>query len=448
MDFILANRAVIATGLSVVILLWLILKWRVPAFAALIGVSLLAALGAGLGTEAAYDTVIRGMGGTLGFIAVIVGLGSLFGAILESGGGLPKLASGLLARGKGQGGETRFGLIGLLASIPVFFDVALIILAPMAWALSSQSKRSVMAYGLPLLVGLAIAHAFIPPTPGPVAVAEIVGAQLSWVILAGLLAGLPSFFLAGPLLTRQLERMSLLPDVRADHVPAVETGSGGISALTVISLILTPLVLILLASVIGLIGLEGPVASVIGFIGHPFSALLIACLAAAAVTRTQGPQRRERMNGAIARALEPAGAVILVTGAGGAFKQVLVESGAGAQLADIALAAGLIPIVAGYVLALIVRVAQGSATVAMITAAGLAAPLLEAVSASAWDRAVLVIAIAAGASALSHVNDSGFWLVSRIFRLSEAQTLRTWTLATLVLSLSGLVMALMLSMVA
>ncbi len=434
-------RPLIATGLAIPLLLLLVLRWRVPAFAALIAVALAAALAAGMPTEEAYSTITTGMGGTLGFIAVIVGLGALFGALLDAGGGLPNLAAAVIGRSGVRGSQTALGVVGLIVAIPVFFDVALIILAPMAVALAKRAGKPVMAYGLPLLAGLAIAHAFIPPTPGPVAVAEIIGADLAWVILAGLITGIPALLLAGPFLTNALERVGQLPAGMGLAGTVEETREAVMPAGQVLALILLPLILILLRAIIGLGDANGWWVDLINLVGHPFGALLLACALTAFFAVRSDTKARERINLAIARALEPAGAVILVTGAGGAFKQVLVDTGAGAQLAHLALALGLTPLLAGYCLALLVRVAQGSATVAMITAAGMTAPLMAGLEMSPLDRAFVVVAIAAGASALSHVNDSGFWLVSRIFHLSEAETLRSWTLSTLVLSLTGLVVS-------
>ncbi len=440
-----AARPLLATLAAIPLLLWAVLRLKIPAFAALIGVSLLAALAAGMDGETAYATITSGMGGTLGFIAVIIGLGSLFGALLEAGGGLPQLARTVLSGRGGFAGQTLTGLIGLLVAIPVFFDVALLILAPVVLALSRQSGRPVLAFGLPLLVGLAIAHAFIPPTPGPVAVAEIIGADIAWVILAGVLVGLPALIIAGPVLARFLERAGQLPDSilelgAEDDLPADPVGPG-----LVIALILLPVALILCQASLGLLGYSGPLAETFALIGHPFGALLIACAASALAVLGRSDVIRQRMNLAIANAFAPAGAVILVTGAGGAFKQVLVDTGAGAQLAEIFVGFGFAPLLMGYCLALIVRVAQGSATVAMITAAGMVAALIGDTAIGAFDLALIVTAIAAGASGVSHVNDSGFWLVSRIFNLSEAETLRSWTLATTVLSLTGLLVCLILA---
>lgn len=435
-------RPLIVTGLAIPVLLVLVLRLRVPAFAALIGVALAAALAAGMPADDAYATITSGMGGTLGFIAVIVGLGALFGALLEAGGGLPNLANAVIGRSGVRGSQTAIGVVGLIVAIPVFFDVALIILAPVALALARRAGKPVMAYGLPLLAGLAIAHAFIPPTPGPVAVAEIIQADLAWVILAGLVTGVPALILAGPMFATVLERIGQMP-TGLDLLKPEETGPGPtMPAGQVLWLILLPLILILGRAVVGVTDASGWVVDGLNLIGHPFGALLLACALTAFFAVRAGPTSRDRINLAIARALEPAGAVILVTGAGGAFKQVLVDTGAGAQLAQLALTLGLTPLLAGYFLALLVRVAQGSATVAMITAAGMTAPLMSGLDMSGLERAFVVVAIAAGASALSHVNDSGFWLVSRVFRLTEAETLRSWTIATLALSLTGLAVSL------
>ena len=182
---------------------------------------------------------------------------------------------------------------------------------------------------------------------------------------------------------------------------------------------------------------EGAFRYLLGVVGHPFSALLIGCAATWVLLNPRTPESKRVMSEAMARAFEPTGAVILVTGAGGAFKQVLVDTGAGDQLANAALGMGMGPLLAGYLLAVMLRLAQGSATVAMITAAGLTAPIIAAAHLSAPQLGLVTIAIAAGATTTSHVNDSGFWLVSRIFGITPKETLRTWTVSTTLLSLVG-----------
>jgi len=374
MSFLIEHRAIITTIIAVALLLGLVLRLRMHAFPALLVVSLFAALAGGMAPETALQTVTQGMGGTLGFIAIVIGLGAMFGVFLEAGGGVQALSEWIIDKTGLSKGPWTMGIIGLIVAIPVFFDVALIILAPIVFSLAKKARRAPLVFGLPLLAGLATAHAFVPPTPGPIAVAELLGADLGWVILFGLIAGAAAMIIAGPLYTQFAEKRGWL---EAEREPPLQT--------------------------------------------------------AETVTAS--------------KALEPTGAVILITGAGGAFKQVLIETGAGKALAEASVSAGLTPIVAGFVLALLVRVAQGSATVAMITAAGLTAPIVTLAALSAPQTALVVIAIAAGASACSHVNDSGFWLVNRYFGQSEAQTLKTWTVCATLVGFVGFAIAFVLSLI-
>ncbi len=447
MELVLENRALIATLAGIGALLVLILRARMHAFAALLLVAIFSALAAGMAPKLAFDTVQKGMGGTLGFIAPVIGLGALFGAILEASGAVQALArkvSNMASVGKQR---WAMGGLGVVAATPVFFDVALIILMPFIAALSSRTGRLSLVFGLPLCAGLAVGHAFIPPTPGPIAIAELIGADLGWVILFGAITGLISVAIAGPLLSWALERHGMMPG----HVSEFANTSGengktprvsfGLAA----ALIALPLVLILIGTIGQLVMSPGAVKDTVAVIGHPFSALLIASGVTYGLLAPKTETDRSQMRDALTRAFEPTGIVILVTGAGGAFKQVLVDTGAGAQLAEGILSFGFTPILAGFALALLVRLAQGSATVAMITAAGLSAPIVAAANLTAPELGLVTIAIAAGASGFSHVNDSGFWLVSRLFQINEAETLRTWTVSTGLIAISGLMSVLLLS---
>ena len=417
------------------------------AFAALMLVAIFSALAAGMAPTLAFETVQKGMGGTLGFIAPVIGLGALFGAILEASGAVQALARKVSFLASVGRQRWAMGGLGLAAATPVFFDVALIILMPFVAALSSRTGRVAMVFGLPLCAGLAVGHAFVPPTPGPIAIAQLIGADLGWVILFGGLTGLISMAVAGPILSWWLERRGAMPgEIETPRVAADLADEPRVSFTLASSLIALPLVLILLGTLGGLTLPSGVLKDAVQVTGHPFSALLIASGATLLVLAPRDEAGKTSMREAMTRAFEPTGIVILVTGAGGAFKQVLVDTGAGAELANGVLALGLTPILAGFALALLVRLAQGSATVAMITAAGLTAPIVAGADLSAPQLGLVTIAIAAGASGFSHVNDSGFWLVSRLFKLSEAETLRTWTVSTGLIAITGLVSALLLSL--
>lgn len=448
MSVLIEHRAIITTIIAVALLLGLVLRLRMHAFPALLVVSLFAAIAGGMAPETALQTVTQGMGGTLGFIAIVIGLGAMFGVFLEAGGGVQALSEWIIDKAGLSKGPWTMGIIGLIVAIPVFFDVALIILAPIVFSLAKKARRAPLVFGLPLLAGLATAHAFVPPTPGPIAVAELLGAELGWVILFGLLAGAAAMIIAGPLYTLFAEKRGWLEAERAPPLQASETATaenGGQMAKIALAVIAVPLGLILIGTISKAVMASGKMLQLITFIGHPITALLLACGLGYLAFKPKTDEGQAIYRRALSKALEPTGAVILITGAGGAFKQVLIETGAGKALAEASVSAGFTPIVAGFVLALLVRVAQGSATVAMITAAGLTAPIVTLAQLSAPQTALVVIAIAAGASACSHVNDSGFWLVNRYFGQSEAQTLRTWTVSATLVGFVGLAVALLLS---
>jgi len=447
MDFLIANRPLLATVFGVAALLVLILARRMPAFPALLVASLLTGLAAGLAPDAVIAAIQNGMGGVLGFIAVIVGLGAILGVFLEAGGGAKAMAGWLVKGRSDRVAVWMMGLVGIIIAIPVFFDVGLILLIPLVTALARKAGAPALRFGLPLLAGLAAAHAFIPPTPGPIAVANILGADLGHVILVGLLAGIPAMLLGGPVYARFAEARgwlgkALVPDAGSDAPELFDTGL----AMRALACILIPLGLIVLGAVSqSLFNEHDGLVAALKFIGHPFVALLIACGLAWALLQPSDDAGHRALKDGLSRAFEPTAAIILVTGAGGAFKQILIDTGAGEALAEATLTLGLTPIVASFVLAALVRIAQGSATVAMLTAAGLVAPIAVTLGITGMDLALMTVAIASGATVASHVNDSGFWLVSKYFDLSLAQTLRTWSVGSTIVGVTGFIVALVLS---
>jgi Gnt-I system low-affinity gluconate transporter len=329
------------------------------------------------------------------------------------------------------------GVAGLLVGIPVFFDVGFIILVPLLQQLSERSGRSPIYFATPLLAGLLVGHAFIPPTPGPLAVAELLHADLGWVIAMGLICGAPAMIVAGPLLARRFQHVTVRRATGLGDVALPQQSGATIGLGHALFTILLPLVLIVGNTAGQQLLPAGTVRTTLEFIGHPFVALLIALLyayVAFGITRRVPGQRLQEI---MTRSLEPAGLIVLVTGAGGVFKEILVDSGVGELMGTFFREQALPPMLLAYVLAALVRIAQGSATVAMITSAGLTAPILQHLQLDEPHTALVVVAIAAGASIASHVNDSGFWLVSRCLNLTEAETLRTWTVLSTVASIVG-----------
>jgi Gnt-I system low-affinity gluconate transporter len=435
---------------GIALLLTLVVVIRLHAFLALLVTSLVVAVVGGIPLAEIAGLIQKEMGATLGYIAVIIGVGAMFGEMLQRSGGAQAIAGTLLRTFGDRFSPWALGLTGLLVAVPVFFDVALIVLVPLVYSLARDSRRSLLFYAIPLLAGLAVGHAFIPPTPGPVAVAGLLGADLGWVIAIGLLAGIPATIVGGIWFGRRVSGQVHLQVPDFMHVQPAATPSErrarrpgfGLAA----GLIALPLVLILLGTASAvLLPATSPARHVLALVGHPFTALIVTTLVSFYALGTRLGFSRDEIRSMATKSLEPVGLIILVTGAGGVFGKVLVATGVGTAAAGWMAASHLPLVVLAFLLAAVVRVAQGSATVSMVTAAGLVAPILKAAPTSAPMAAAVVIAIASGATVLSHVNDSGFWLVNRYLGMSEKQTLRVWTVMETLVGLTGFAVVLLVS---
>jgi Gnt-I system low-affinity gluconate transporter len=444
----------LVTLAAIFVLLVLVMRFKVHAFVALIIACMLVGIASGMPAASILQSMQEGMGSILGFVAVVVGLGSIFGQLLESSGGATVLANKLLTVFGKEKAPWALTISGFLISIPVFLDIGFIILVPVVYALARKSGKSTLAYAIPLLAGLAVTHAFIPPTPGPVAVSQVLDASLGWVVIFGFIIGIPTAILAGPVFGNYIAKkiMALPPDHAEPAAQQRLSHHKPAQFRTVAFLIALPLVLIMVNTVVDLmvksqkINEGEPWVQLIYFLGHPFTALLIATMASAWLLGTRlGYSKREVLDNSN-KALAPAGLIILVTGAGGMFKQILVDSGVGTVLAETMLMTKLSPLILAWLLAVVIRLTQGSATVAMITAAGMIAPVLGLIEISEAYKALIVIVIAAGATTFSHVNDSGFWLVSKYLDISEKQTLASWSVMETIISVAGFIFALLISL--
>jgi Gnt-I system low-affinity gluconate transporter len=437
---------------AVALLLLMVLRLKISAFIALLITAIYVGIVAGMPLDGVLNAIQEGMGGTLGFVATVVGLGAIFGQMLESSGGAEALAQHLIKSFGIKRAPWAMTFTGFLVAIPIFFDVGFIILVPIIYALASKTKRSLLYYAIPLLAGLAVTHSFIPPTPGPVAVADIINAQLGWVILLGTLIGIPVAIIAGPLFGTYISGKIYL-EVPFDMEKSMEkTQDKELPSFTSVTLmIFIPLLLILLNTVTGLAVTKEWIrqsvwTDLLEFIGHPFTALIIATLAAIYFLCIRRGMKKQEILDLSTKALGPAGIIILITGAGGVLKQVLIDSGMGQMMAESMAGSALPPIILAWSLAAVVRVTQGSATVAMITAAGIIAPVIELFELNDPQRALVVIAISSGATLLSHVNDSGFWLVGKYLGMNEKQTLQSWTVMESIIAVTGLAFTLLASL--
>ncbi|MGW2415234.1 GntP family permease [Streptomyces tubercidicus] len=473
-------------ALGIALLLVLIIKVRLQPFVALLTVSIAVGLAAGLSVTELFGTVQKsdavslietGMGGILGHVAIIIGLGTMLGAILEVSGGAEVLSARLLRLFGERREPLAMGLTGLIFGIPVFFDVGIFVLAPIVYAAAKRSGKSILLYCMPLLAGLSMTHAFLPPHPGPVAAAGLFKVDLGWIILMGLVCGIPAVLAAWGY-AAWIGRRLFVP-VPQDMVEAAEEaraavtagkgaagvaagkaasgvtagkGAAGVTAheapvalRTVLTIIGTPLLLILLATFSSIALAPSPGRSVIEFFGHPFVALTIALLLSYYLLGLRRGWSRKSLETVSTASLKPVGNIILVVGAGGIFGAVLKGSGVATVLSDTFHHVGLPLIVLAYLLSLVLRVAQGSATVAIVTTAGVVVPLVDGQSLPPAHLALIIMAISAGSIFASHVNDGGFWMVSTYFGISERDTLKSWTVLESVLSVTGFAVAALVS---
>lgn len=425
---------------GIAILLLLILLVRLHAFLALLIASVTVGLLAGMNGAQIADTIQKGMGSTLGFVATIVGLGAMFGSILEASGGAEAVAKSLVSPDQTQRAPWTMMITGYIVSIPVFFDVGFIILVPLIYGLQHRSGKSILAFAIPLLAGLAVTHAFVPPTPGPVAVAGILGADIGTVILIGLITGIPAAIVGGIIWGKFISKRIFVAAPEANE-KITETNVPPVWMFML--LIIVPLVLIITGTIIDTLVKNGAqnleqLKKIFDLIGHPFAALIIANLLSWYLLGIRRGMSREKLLQITTRSLTPVGMIILLIGAGGVFKQVLVDTGSGEMLARSITSLGIPLFLFAFITAAIIRILQGSATVAMITSAGLTAPLLMGTGLSEIQLACVVISIASGATFMSHVNDSGFWLVKQYLGLTEKQTFQSWTVMTMIVGIVGL----------
>ncbi len=429
-------------GISFILFLIVRAKW--PAFIALLTGSIVVGLLSGMPVETILKSIEKGMGNTLGYVATIVGLGAIFGGILEKTNGSQVIARYLLQVFGLKRAATAMAVAGFIIAIPVFFDVAFIILFPVLGALQRKTGKSILHFALPLLAGLAVAHAFVPPTPGPIAVANIIGADLGLVILVGLLIGFPTALIAGVWFGRYIaEKIPTNSPIYASD--DTETAVYPPSSL-IFSIVFLPILLILCNTCIAtdmFFAAPEHWKKWVMLIGHPFTALLIANVLAWYLLGKKIGFSTKDLAEISTKSFQPAGIIILLTGAGGVFKQILVDTGAGEMLAKSAEGANIPVLLFAFIAAAIIRLLQGSATVAMATSASIVAPMIAQSGVAGIPLAAVVIAIASGASIMSHVNDSGFWLVKEYLGLSEKQTFRSWSMMTTVLAFTGFLFALL-----
>ena len=438
------TRLVIAAVIGLIILLMLIIRFKLPAMIAILVGAVLIGLGAGMSFDQIVKAVDDGIGNTLKGIALLVGLGSMFGSILEISGGAKTLAVTMVDRFGDRKAAWALAITGLVIAIPVFFDAGLIILIPLAFSLARRTGRSTLYYSTPLLAGLAVGHAFIPPTPGPVLVATMLGVDLGWVIMIGIVCGIAAMIVAGPVWGAFCGKKYFIPP--PEGIKPEESDKSKLPTFwTVTLIILIPLVLIILKSVAGVVDALAPARSILNFLGEPFVALTIATLIAMFLLGYKNGYSKEELEKVMTKSLEPVGLILLVTACGGVLRYILQYSGLGEVIGHAVASASLPMVIVAFIVAALVRISVGSATVAMTMGAGIIAAMPEIAGLSPLHLACITASIAGGATVCSHFNDSGFWLVKSLLGMDEKTTLKTWTVMETLVGSTGFIIALIIS---
>lgn len=430
---------------SIALLLLLIIKFKVHAFVALVLVSLFTAIVTGIPVDKILPTLLGGFGNTLAAVALLVGFGAMIGRLLEITGGAKVLADTLINKFGEKRAPFALGVASFLFGFPIFFDAGLVVMLPIIFSVAKQFGGSLFRYAFPAAGAFAVTHAFLPPHPGPVASGDLLGANIGLLTIVGLVLAIPTWYFAAYLYGTYLGKKFELPIPKAflNAAPINETAVlNPPSFRKVLVILLMPLCLIMLDTVLNTLSVakivDGSALWVqsLRLIGKTPVALLISLLVTIFLLKEQ--RSVEQIEKICDNALGPICGIVLVTGAGGMFGGVLRAGGIGDVLANLFADTGMPIIVTAFLISTALRIAQGSSTVAITTTSALIAPMVAASTGlSEFDLCFIIISIASGATVLAHVNDSGFWLVSRFLEIDTKTMFKTWTVQETLIGLVG-----------
>lgn len=429
--------------LGILLLFLLIARFKLNAFIAFIIVSLAVGIAEGMHLQQVVQSIQDGIGDTLGFLIMILGLGAMLGKLVADSGAAQQITTQLVDKFGIKHIQWALVVTGFIVGIPMFYSVGFVILIPLIFTIAATTGLPLLYVGLPMIASLSVTHGFLPPHPAPTAIATMFGAHIGKTLLYGTIIAIPAIIVAGPMFSRTIKHVKATPlkefvnpvILKKEEMPGVN-----ISILTA----LLPIILIMFATIAEfLLPAEAAILPIISFIGNPVIAMLIAVLVAIYTLGLARGKKMEELMGSINSAISGITMVLLIIAGAGALKQVLVDSGVSEYIADILKDSVLSPLFLAWLVATVIRVCVGSATVAGLTTAGIVLPL---VTSSGANAELMVLAIGSGSLMLSHVNDSGFWLFKEYFNLSVKDTLKTWTIMETTVGVMGLIGVLTLSL--
>lgn len=440
-------RLIAAAVVGIAVLLILIIRFKLHPIISMMLSAVIIGVGAGMPLSMISETVEKGVGKTLQGIALLVGLGSMFGGILEASGGAQKIAETLIDKFGQKKAGWALGITGLVIGTTVFFEAGVVVLIPLVFSVVRTTKKSTLYYAIPLLAGLASGYAFVPPSAGSVLTANALDVNLGMMIMVGVPTAIISMLIAGIIWGGFIGNKIFvaLPEDGNETVHSEkELPPFGL----VLSVVLIPLVLILLGTISKYVAIPQSVADILGFIGKPFFALTIATLAAMYFLGIRRGFTGAQIKAIFDKSLKPTGMILLVIASGGVIRWMLQDSGLGNIIGPILESSSMPLILVAFLIALLVRASVGSSIVAMTMASGIMASMPAVMETSMLYRAAMCCAICGGATALSHVNDAGFWLVGTFLHIDEKTTLKSWTVMETLIGVSALIVSMIISIVA
>ncbi len=427
----------IILAIGIILLFFLIVKVKMNSFLSLILVCIILAFGEGLPVDKIFPTIQKGLGATLGGLTIVVGFGAILGKLMADSGGAQRIATTLINLFGRQNVKWAVCLTGFIVGIALFYEIGFVLLIPLVFTIAKEADIPLLEVGIPMAAALSVTHGFLPPHPGPTAISVIFNADIGKTLIYGLLIGIPTVIIAGPLLYNTVK------DIKTDipeglhndkHFTDEEMPSFMSSILTA----LTPVFLMAISAVGKMMQLpkDAPITHVLNFIGDPSVALTISIIVAFYTFGfARGKTMKEIMETS-EKAILTVAMILFIVGAGGALKQVLIDSGVGNYIGQLVMGANLSPLLLAWIIASVIRIAVGSATVAALTAGGIVAPLIPLTGVS---PELMVLAVGAGSVIFSPPNDPGFWLFKEFFGLTVKQTVRTWCAVETAIAVCGLI---------
>ncbi|MFC7866928.1 gluconate:H+ symporter [Streptomyces murinus] len=436
----------VLVGIAVIVLL--ITKFKLHAFLALTIGSLALGAAAGAPLDKVLTSFTTGLGATVASVGVLIALGATLGKLLADSGGADQIVDTILARASGRAMPWAMVLIASVIGLPIFFEVGIVLLIPVVLMVAKRGNYSLMRIGIPALAGLSVMHGLIPPHPGPLVAISALHANLGVTLAFGILVAVPTVIVGGPLFSKVAARWVDVPapERMLPQRPSQELTRRPSFAATLVTILL-PVALMLLKALVDIV-VDDPANTTqraFDVIGAPLIALLAAVIVGFFTLGRPAGFSKERLQATVEKGLMPIAGILLIVGAGGGFKQTLIDCGVGQMILDVSRSWSIPAVLLAWLIAVVIRLATGSATVATVSAAGLVAPL--AADMSTAHTALLVLAIGAGSLFFSFVNDAGFWLVKEYFGLTVGQTVKTWSIMETILSVVGGALVLALSLV-